>query len=290
MEWLLRLISRLPIPLHYWFADRVIYPLCYHVVRYRRRLVEKNLRLSFPEKSEAERQALARAFYHHLANIIVEVIYGYSLSEEEMAQHAVFHNHETIRRLSEEHGCVIVMLAHLGNWEWLTDYNQHLERDGMIQGSIFRRQKNSRMDSLLDKIRRHRGGLFIEKNQVLRQMVVLRREGRRVVYGFISDQKPRPDVTRFWTEFLHQETGFLDGSEVLGKKFGYPVVYAHISRPERGRYDVRFEVLAEHPQETAENEITRMYAERLEQNIREQPEIWLWTHNRWKWGRPQPTA
>jgi len=105
--------------------------------------------------------------------------------------------------------------------------------------------------------------------------------------GLLSDQKPRPEVTRTWTEFLHQETGFLDGGEVLGKKFGYPVVYLYIRRVRRGYYDVDLRVLAANPKQTGEGEITRAYARILEQNIQEQPELWLWTHNRWKWRKPE---
>ena len=116
-------------------------------------------------------------------------------------------------------------------------------------------------------------------------MLLLRREGKKVLYGFICDQKPRPQVTRCWTTFLHQDTGFLDGSEVLAKKFGYPVIYLHITRPRRGYYLARFELITDHPAQEPENAITLRYAELLEQNIREQPELWLWTHNRWKWGR-----
>ena len=87
--------------------------------------------------------------------------------------------------------------------------------------------------------------------------------------------------------FLHQETGFLDGSEVLGRKFGYPVFYLYITREERGYYHVAMKTLCATPQESKEGEITERYAHILEQNIQEQPALWLWTHNRFKWKRPQ---
>ena len=116
-------------------------------------------------------------------------------------------------------------------------------------------------------------------------MVRYRAEKKPIIVGLISDQKPRPEVTRTWTTFLHQETGFLDGGEVLGKKFGYPVFFLVISREQRGFYRARMQTLAATPKETAEGEITLAYARALEQNILAQPALWLWTHNRWKWGR-----
>ena len=287
MEQLIKILSKIPISVHYWFADWILYPLIYYIVRYRRKLVRKNMADSFPEKKPDEIRHIEKQFYHHFADMVVEAIYGYGLSDQEMREHVRFYNHKLVKRMADEHGSVIVMLAHLGNWEWFTDYNrQYLEEEGLVQGNVFRQQANKRMDKLMHILRSKRGGILIDKRTILRQMLILRKEGKKMVYGLICDQKPRPEVTRYWTEFLHHETGFLDGGEVLGKKFDYPVLYAYVSSPKRGYYEVSFELIAEHPKETEENEITRIYAERLEQNIKEQPEQWLWTHNRWKWGKP----
>lgn len=286
MEHLIKVLSKIPIGIHYFFADWVLFPIIYYVVRYRRKLVRKNLTDSFPEKSAQEIRRIEKQFYHHFADLIVETIYGYGLSENDMRERVRFGNHELVKRLADEHGSVIVMLAHIGNWEWFTDYNrQYLEADGLIEGTVYRHQANERVNKLMNMLRNRHGGILIEKQTILRQMIMLRREGKKMVYGFLSDQKPRPEVARYWTDFLHHDTGFLDGGEVLGRKFDYPVLYAYIRSPKRGYYEVQFEALAEQPKETVENEITALYAKRLEENIKEQPEQWLWTHNRWKWGR-----
>ena len=287
MERLIKILSKLPIGIHYCFSDYVLYPIIYYIVRYRRKLVRKNLTDSFPEKPAKEIQRIEKQFYHHFADMVVEAVYGYGLTETEIREHVHFHNHEIVKRSVDENGSVIVMLAHIGNWEWFTDYNrQYLETDGMLQGNVYRKQANKQINKLMLILRKKCGGILIDKQTLLRQMIILRREQKKMVYGLICDQKPRPQVARYWTEFLHHETGFLDGGEVLSKKFNYPVLYAHISSPKRGYYEVRFEPIALHPQDTAENEITRLYAEYLERNIKEQPEQWLWTHNRWKWKRP----
>jgi len=106
-----------------------------------------------------------------------------------------------------------------------------------------------------------------------------------VTIGLLSDQKPRPEVTKYWTTFLNQNTGFLDGGEVLAKKFGYPVFYLYITRTKRGYYVADMRTISATPKDTAEGEITERYARLLEENIKEQPALWLWTHNRWKWKR-----
>lgn len=274
----------MPLRVHYRFADWILFPMMYYVVRYRRKLTARNLALAFPEKSEAERRQLARAFYHRFCDTIVEILYGYNCPDEEMRERVVFQNMDEVNRLIQDAGGAIFMLAHLGNWEWIASMQQWVRPD-VTELNVYRPLKNKGMDRLMLAIRGKRGGACVEKQRILREMIRYRAEKRPVAVGLISDQKPRPEVTRVWTEFFHQETGFLDGGEVLGKKFGYPVFYVFITRTARGYYHVDMRPIAIKPQETAEGEITRAYAKSLEQNIREQPELWLWTHNRFRWKR-----
>lgn len=277
-------LSRLPLRVHYAIADGLLFPLLYHVARYRRRLVAKNLGLAFPEKSESERRQIARDFYKQFCYTFVESIYGYRCSDEEMRERVVFEHMDEVNKLIDAAGGGIFMLAHFGNWEWMASIQQWIS-PGVTEMNIYRRLKSASMDKLMLALRAKRGGVCVEKQRVLREMVRYRAEHKPVTIGLLSDQKPRPEVTRTWVDFLHQETGFLDGGEVLGKKFGYPVFYLYITRSERGYYRAEMKTIAAKPQETAEGEITTAYARLLEQNIREQPELWLWTHDRFRWKR-----
>ena len=282
LKGLVSILSRLPLRVHYAFADWLIYPLMMYVVRYRRRLVAKNLRLSFPDKTEAERKQIARDFYHQFCYTIVETVYGYRMTDEEMKERVVFEGMDEVNKLVDAAGGGLFMLAHFGNWEWMASVQQWVS-PGVTELNVYRRLKSEAMDKLMLDIRSKRGGACVEKQRILRELVRYRAEKKPVTVGLLSDQKPRPEVTRTWTTFLHQETGFLDGAEVLGKKFGYPVFYLYITREERARYHVQMQTIAADPKNTAEGEITETYARLLEQNIQEQPHLWLWTHNRWKW-------
>ena len=278
------LLSRMPLGVHYGIADYILYPLLYHVARYRRKIVAKNLALSFPEKSDAERTRIAKDFYHQFCYTFVESVYGYRISDEEMRQRVVFEGMDEVNRLVDAAGGGIFMLAHFGNWEWMASLQQWLS-PGVTELNVYRRIKSQAMDRLMLDLRAKRGGACVEKQRILRELVRFRAEKKPVIVGLLSDQKPRPEVTRTWTTFLNQETGFLDGGEMLGKKFGYPVFYVYITREKRGYYRAKMLPLAANPKETAEGEITLAYARILEQNIQEQPALWLWTHNRWKWKR-----
>ena len=276
MEFGLRIAHRL--------VDWLLYPLLYYVVRYRRKLVRSNLRSCFPDRSEKQLLTIERRFYRQFCDTIVEAVCGYWMDDETMRRHVVFRNTEEANRLIDAAGGGIFMLAHYGNWEWMASIQQWLS-PGVTELNVYRRLKNKTADRMMLALRRKRGGACVEKQRILREMVRYRAEKRPVTVGLLSDQKPRPEVTRTWVRFLHQETGFLDGGEVLSKKFGYPVIYLYIRRVRRGYYEVDLRTIAAEPQQTQEGEITRKYAALLERNILEQPELWLWTHNRFRWKR-----
>lgn len=283
---LIRILSRLPLPLLYFVADALVYPLMYHVVRYRRAVVAKNLRMSFPEKSAKQRRDLERQFYRRFASTIMEIIYGYRISDEEMRERFVFENVEMVEELAHKNKGVFFMLGHLGNWEWIADIGKRYTDTSIKEYNVYRQQKSPSADKAMLALRLKRGGGgCIEKKQLLRQLVAMRHADNPITIGLISDQKPSPRNAHVWTTFLNQETAFLDGGEVLARKFGYAVTYVHVESPKRGYYRARFEVITDNPAATNPTEITLAYARLLEQNILESPELWLWTHNRWKWSR-----
>lgn len=283
---LLRIFSRFPLWCLYLLADALIYPLLRYVVRYRLKLVRKNIVKSFPNKSAKEQNSIVDAFYHHFADILVEMIYGYRVSDEEMKERVVFENVELIEQLSSKTQGVIAYLGHMCNWEWIADLQHRFANPELVEYNVYRRLKNKGVDDAMLQLRGKRGGECVEKNVLLRKLVQLRRVEHPFLVGLIADQKPSPRSGHVWTTFLHQDTAFLDGGEQLAKKFDYGVVYAHIISLKRGYYRVRFELITDNPSSMVENEITLSFARLLEANIQEQPERWLWTHNRWKWQRP----
>ena len=299
MRLLIRIFSLLPLSVLYMIADVILYPLVYHVVGYRLKVVRKNLRNSFPEKSKEELKTIEKRFYHHFADLIVEVVYGYRASKEEMRQRVVFDNVDLVEDLANKTHGVIAYLGHMGNWEWIADLHNRFANPQMVEYNVYRQLKNPTSDKMMLELRGKRGGECIEKNQLLRKLVVLRRAEHPFVVGMLSDQKPSKRSSYIWTQFLNQETAFLDGSEVIAHKFGFAAVYAHIWSPKRGFYRVRFEQItpdmahsdasAQQPDSSVvpSGEMTRLYAQLLEQNICAHPEQWLWTHNRWKWGRKE---
>ena len=287
MRLLIRIFSLLPLSVLYMISDIILYPLVYYIARYRLKVVRKNLRNSFPDKSHNELKNIEKKFYHHFADLIVEVVYGYRVGDEEMRERVVFENVDLVEDLASKTHGVIACLGHMGNWEWLVDLNKRFVNPAMVEYNVYRQLKNHTSDNMMLELRSKRGGECIEKKQLLRKLVALRRSEHPFVVGMLSDQKPSKRSSYVWTQFLNQETAFLDGSEVLAHKFGFSAVYAHIWSPKRGYYRIRFEQITDDPELMQPEEMTKRYAELLEQNICAQSEQWLWTHNRWKWGRKE---
>lgn len=287
MRLLIRIFSLLPLSVLYMISDVMLYPIVYYIARYRLKVVRKNLRNSFPDKSHDELKNIEKKFYHHFADLIVEVVYGYRVGDEEMRERVVFENVDLVEDLASKTHGVIAYLGHMGNWEWLVDLNKRFVNPSMVEYNVYRQLKNPTSDAMMLELRSKRGGECIEKNQLLRKLVMLRRADHPFVIGMLSDQKPSKRSSYAWTQFLNQETAFLNGSEVLAHKFGFSAVYAHIWSIKRGYYRIRFEQITDDPSTMQHEEMTKRYAELLEQNICAHPEQWLWTHNRWKWGRKE---
>ena len=287
MLFFIQIFSLLPLKALYFIADYLIYPLMYGAIRYRRNIVRKNLSLSFPEKNEQELKQLEKAFYHHFSDTIVEIIHGYRISDAQMRSRVQYVNTHDIEQAALKRGGAFVMLGHIGNWEWLADVGRRYDSPDVIEYNVYRKQKNEPIDKAMLAIRAKRGGECIEKNSLVRHIISLNKQKQKFILGLIADQKPTPVNAHFWTTFLHQDTSFLIGGETLAKKFNYPIYYAYTRKLQRGYYQVEFVLLSQNPSENTHYEATQAYASALEKNIIEQPEIWLWTHNRWKYPRPQ---
>ena len=283
-----KLLSRLPLRVLYFLADVCLYPLVYYVVRYRRRIVRKNLSASFPDYSPRQIRRIERRFYRHFADVIAEIIKGYTISDAEMQRRVTFRNVNLIEELAQQYGGVFLMLGHYGNWEWMADIAKRYTLPGLTLDSVYRRLKNESMDRLMYDIRLRRGTTLSEKRQILRTVIARRAAGQPTSYGMISDQKPSSKSTWCTIPFLHRQTAFLDGTETLARKFGYPIVYFHIEQPRRGYYDVTIRCISPSPKDEPLYEPTRRYARWLEQDIIAAPHLWLWTHNRWKAPAPTP--
>jgi len=277
------LFSALPFRVLYMLSD-FNYLLMYHVGRYRRKVVRENLEKSFPEKTEAERLQIERKFYRYLSDYMLEDLKLLHMSAEDLCQRMIYKNTEQYLELTEKYGGIIVMIPHYANYEWLIGMGSVM-KPGDVPVQVYKPLKDKYLNELFKQIRSRFGGYNIPKHSTAREIIKLKREGKNMVVGLITDQWPSGD--RYWTTFLGQETAFLNGAERIAKMMNFPVFYCELSKTRRGYCEAEFKLMTEAPKETVEGEITDMFAHELEQTIRREPAYWLWSHKRWKFTKKE---
>jgi KDO2-lipid IV(A) lauroyltransferase len=276
-------ISILPLWFLYIISDFLFFVL-YRVVGYRRKVVDTNLRNSFPEKSSEELRVIRKRFYHHLCDLFVETFKFWNMSEKSIKKRCRFNNPDVFDKYFDEGKSVMVVLGHYCNWEWLGSFS--LWNDRPVFLPIYKPLHNKVMDKMYYNIRSSFGALPLAKNDTLRTMLKYKREGKPTLTCFIADQTPNRHNLNYWTEFLNQDTPVLVGTGRIAKKLDQVVVYAHMKKIKRGYYEVDMFPICEDSRNTDEGEITERHTRALEKIIRETPEYWLWSHKRWKHKRP----
>lgn len=277
------LFSALPFRVLYVLSD-FNYLLMYHVWRYRRKVVRENLEKSFPEKTEAERLQIERKFYRYLSDYMLEDLKLLHMSAEDLCQRMIYKNTEQYLELTEKYGGIIVMIPHYANYEWLIGMGSVM-KPGDVPVQVYKPLKDKYLNELFKQIRSRFGGYNIPKHSTAREIIKLKREGKNMVVGLITDQWPSGD--RYWTTFMGQETAFLNGAERIAKMMNFPVFYCELTKTRRGYCEAEFKLMTEAPKETVEGEITDMFAYELEQTIRREPAYWLWSHKRWKFTKKE---
>ena len=274
------LISFLPFRVLYLVAD-LNYLLLYYVLHYRRKVVRENLCNSFPEKSLREIKVIERKYYKHLADLSIELYKLWHMSEASIRKRCVFKNTELPQSYFNEGRSVIGVLGHYGNWEWMSSYSLWMPREFDFF-TLYKPLHNAVADKMMIRLRSRFGAKPVPKNDILRRIVENKRNGRLFLAGFIGDQTPNRANLNFWMEFLNQDTPILVGTEKIARKFGLPVISLKMRKVRRGYYEVDFVDVCSDPGQLEPGELTRIHTRLLERYIREVPELWLWSHKRWK--------
>ncbi|WP_037320929.1 lysophospholipid acyltransferase family protein [Salegentibacter sp. Hel_I_6] len=276
---LLWLISILPFPLFYMVSE-VVYFIVYHLIGYRKKTVTNNLKLVFPEKSSAEIIKIRKKFYSHMCDMFLEMIKSISISEEELKKRFVYKNIEEIRRIEKLDKSIMLMCGHYASFEWLFALQLHDLKHGAF--GIYKKIRNPGFDKLINDIRKRFGAELIQNSKANLRITRNENAGLRGAYAMIADQSPKTANYKFWTDFMGKKVPFYTGSERMAKEFDMVVLYLYVEKVKRGHYKASLINIADNPAETEGNEITLTYIKLLEKQIREKPELYLWTHKRWK--------
>ncbi len=281
MQFLIRIslyaIAYMPLWLLYGISN-FLFLIVFYVVKYRKKMVIKNLKMCFPEKNDKEINKICRDYYLFFTDLIVETLKMLTISAKEMKRRIYFKDLALVEKFEKENKSFFIMMGHVGCWEWgSASFQLHTNYQTLV---IYRPLRNIFFDDFIKKLRTRFGQEATSMRNTVRNLIRLKDTLHAT--AFIADQRPENNKDAVWTEFFGTKIDFLQGTEVLAQKFGYPVVFAEITRPKRGYYEINFEMISENPKNSPKGEITQDFAKKLENQIRKNPHLWLWSHDRWR--------
>ena len=280
LSFFIRLLSCLPFGVLYILSD-FLYYVVYYVIRYRRKVVRKNLTESFPEKSEQEILCIEKEFYHSFVDIILESCKLASISKDEMKRRMTFKNVDYVNTVLRNGKSIALYLGHYANWEWCSSIPLHLDKN-VIGAQIYHKLSNKNMDRLMLDIRERMGAVCVDMHKTARYVTEISAEKKISMIGFIADQSPRKKDSRYFLHFLNHNTPVLTGTEKIVKHYGLEAFFLSVKRIKRGYYEAEFIQLHDNPKSLPDFKLTDIYYQMLEKCIIENPELYLWTHKRFR--------
>lgn len=276
------LVSKLPYRALYVISD-IANLVLYHIVRYRRDIVRRNITSAFPEKSLEECISIERGFYKWFCDYFVETVKLMSVSRLELLSRIEFRGIDKIEECFDRGQTCAGILGHYGNWELLSATGLVIKKHPeAVIGLIYHPLRSQLFDRLFINMRQSMGGVCVPKKDILRYLVSFRSQNLMNLFGYIADQAPRYRNIHLWLPFLNHDTPVFTGAERIMRKMNNAVFYIDVERPERGKYIYTFKLMTDKPGEMPEFEITKKFFVMLEQTIRREPRFYLWSHNRWK--------
>ena len=273
-----RLLSLLPFAV-LDVISRLLYFLLNKVIHYREKVILGNLGNAFPEKSENEIQEIKSAFYRYFSRLLIENIRMFHMSLSRLEKHIELVNPEVLENYYRQGISVAAIAAHYGNWEWLLGLRKAVPHHSV---GIYKPLNNRYFNRFFTRHRSKYGTEIINMREVPRVLLNYSRMDVKTLTVFISDQSPVWEEIQYWTRFLNQETPVYLGPEKLARKMKMAVIYFRVKVEPGHHYKVTAIPVTDDASQLQDFEITEKHLALLEEDIRNCPQYWLWSHRRWK--------
>jgi len=273
-----------------WAVGGLIGRVAWWVGRSDRELALAHLAFAFPEKSNEERRAIARATFLHYGHGAAEAAQMPRI-DRRLERYIGFagDGEAMLRGASQAGKGFIFVTGHLGSWELLA---RRIVRAGVPAIVIAARSWDRRLDDMVEAFRL-RGGvptLFREDPGGGRKLLRSLREG--MALGILIDQDTK--VQSVFVPFFGHLASTPRAAADLALRFGCPVFVGWSRRrgPKAGDgYVLEVEPVPYDPAPADKDaealRITAHCTARMEQAIRMAPEQWVWMHRRWKTKPPE---
>jgi KDO2-lipid IV(A) lauroyltransferase len=237
------------------------------------------MKLCFPEKTDQEIATIRKKFYHHFCDMLLESIKSITVSEKEIIKRYVFTNVDDIHQLEKENKSIVLMMGHYGSWEWIFILQKHINYIGY---AVYKQLSNKYFDKLVKRIRARYNSYLITTKETLPTLLRAKRNNELTFNGFVFDQSPKLGKAMYWQDFMGVKVPVHVGAEILAKRLDMATLFLKVKKVKRGHYEATFMDIIRNPKSYDNYVITDMSLKRVEEQIHEAPEFYLWTHKRWK--------
>ncbi|MFI4869114.1 MAG: lysophospholipid acyltransferase family protein [Steroidobacterales bacterium] len=277
----IRALSKLPFPVLYRLTALIIW-LLRHGLRFRVAVARDNLRRCFPERSEAEIDALLGEYYRQLGQVAAEFLKMADLSADQLRAHLQLQNVERVTAETQAGRSVLLLGAHQCNWEWALQAT--VLYLGVPIEAAYKPLHAAGFDRELRKLRCRYGAHLIAAKKLVREVV--RRRGQLHAVALHADQMPASSGRRLWLSFLGRDTAFYPGPAEIARMTGYAAFFVSMRRVSRGQYQLDLLPICAAGERPDPAVFTARYAGLVEAMIRASPADWTWVHRRWKAAPP----
>lgn len=244
---------------------------------YRNDIIKSNIDNAFYNLNINHKKQIINGFRRYFLNLICEIIKMISVNNSFYNNRITIKNIKILDQYYDRNQTVVLMMGHHNNWEWAGQIISIKSKQKFV--SVYKKLSSSFFDYFMINLRKKNGADVIEMNDIIKHIY----ENKECkIIGLIADQNPIVNSSTNWTDFFNQSVPVIDGPEKIARKMNFPVLFCNMNKIKDGYYTISFEVIDENPKTSNIGDITNKFFKRLEEKIIEEPNNYLWSHNRWK--------
>jgi Lauroyl/myristoyl acyltransferase len=245
----------------------------------RRRVVARNLRIAFAgERTPEELRALTKEVFRRSGANLLGSLRTANMGDRGLSRALTVRDEVVFREAVARGKGVVVVIAHMGNWEALAQWFPKLLPPGVPGATVYRPLNNPIMNARVVAARARRGvGLFSKDDNPLGMAAFMRRGG---ALGVLADQ--RAGKIGELVPFFGRLTSCTPIPAILARRTGAAIVGVSLRTVGSGRWEMSFHAME--PGEPTTGGVMRL----LERMMRVSPSDVFWLQDRWKIRRHQP--
>ncbi|MBU1694495.1 MAG: lysophospholipid acyltransferase family protein [Verrucomicrobia bacterium] len=271
-------VARLPLPRALAFG-RGLGWVYGSVLRYHRRDALDALARSLPDRDEPARRAIVNEMYRQFGMNMVEILRLDGGRTDDLDARVRIEGEEIVQEALKRERGVLMLTAHLGNWDLLGMFTGHR---GYPLTIISKKIRPAGVNAMWMRMRRAFGVSIVPAHNSYRDC--LRVLKRNELLGFVLDQN-RPVEQGIFVTFFGRPACTSPGLALLAAQSRAPVVPVFIHREGLDQHVLQVHPAIEPPPDRSEENIrqaTQVYTAVIENEIRRTPEQWIWLHRRWR--------